>query len=465
MRKALARLEGSYAIVVLSEDHPDVIVAARNHSPLVLGLGEGEQFAASDVPAVLSHTRNFIFLEDGDTVVLRAAGVTIFDTDGGEVERPPKRINWDPISAEKQGYKHFMLKEIHEQPGRIADTLRGRVDLESGEVLLGEINLPEGFLASLNHVQIVACGTSYHSGLVGRYQMESLARVHTSVDLASEFRYANPVVDDKTLCIAISQSGETADTLAALREAKRHGACVVAICNVMESTIARESDFVLYTHAGPEIGVASTKAFTTQLTALLLLAVWVGRHRGALSQARAQALLTEVRHIPQVIETLLSDDEVYHRIAKNFSQARSFLFLGRGINYPIALEGALKLKEISYIHAEGYASGEMKHGPIALIDDEFPIVVVAPKSATYEKTFSNLEEVKARGGRVIAIVTEGDEGIAAHADEIICVPHVSEELQPLVTVVPLQLLAYHVADFKGTDVDQPRNLAKSVTVE
>jgi glutamine---fructose-6-phosphate transaminase (isomerizing) len=466
LRMALARLEGAYAIVALSEDHPDVIVAARVHSPLVVGLADGEQFAASDVPAVLEHTRDFVFLDDGDTAVLRADAVEFFDGEGQAVVRTAKRINWDPVSAEKQGYKHFMLKEIHEQAARVADTLRGRIDLENGNVELGEVDLPDGYIKNtLQHVQVVACGTSYHSGLVGRYLMESLARVHTSVDLASEFRYASPVVDENTLCIAISQSGETADTLAALREARRHGAKVVAICNVMESTIARESDFVIYTHAGPEIGVASTKAFTTQLAALFLLAVWVGRQRGTIDGARGQALLTEARHIPSVIEEIVSHEEIYHQIARDFSHARSFLFLGRGINYPIALEGALKLKEISYIHAEGYASGEMKHGPIALIDDEFPIVVVAPKSTTYEKTFSNLEEVKARGGRVIAVATEGDTDIERHADVVLRVPDVSEELQPLVTVIPLQLLSYYIADFKGTDVDQPRNLAKSVTVE
>ena len=466
LRTALARLDGAYALVVLCEDYPDVIVAARAHSPLVVGLADGEQFAASDVPAVLEHTRDFVFMEDGDTAVLRRDAVTFFDDAGRPVAREAKRINWDPVSAEKQGYKHFMLKEIHEQAARVADTLRGRIDLENGNVELGEVDLPDGFIRDqLDHVQVVACGTSYHSGLVGRYLMESLARVHTSVDLASEFRYANPVIDANTLCIAISQSGETADTLAALREARRNGARVVAICNVMESTIARESDFVIYTHAGPEIGVASTKAFTTQLAALFLLAVWVGRQRGTIDGARGQKLLTEARCIPQLIEDLVSHEEIYQQIARDFSSARSFLFLGRGVNFPIALEGALKLKEISYIHAEGYASGEMKHGPIALIDEDFPIVVVAPQSATYEKTFSNLEEVKARGGRVIAIATEGDTDIDRHAAVVLRVPPVSEELQALVTVVPLQLLAYYIADFKGTDVDQPRNLAKSVTVE
>lgn len=463
--RALARLEGSYAIVVLHEDHPDLLVAARHASPLVIGVGEGEQFAASDVPAVLSHTRQFIFMDDGETAVLRRDKAQLFDDAGQPHERAPRRINWDPISAEKQGYKHFMLKEIHEQPTRIVDTLRGRVSVERGDVDLGELGMSPQDVAELRHIQIVACGTSFHAGQVGRYLIESLARVHVSVDLASEFRYANPVIDRHTLTIAISQSGETADTLAALRQAKSLGSRAVAICNVMESTIARESDGVLYTHAGPEIGVASTKAFTTQLCALVLIGVWLGRRRDALSEDESRELLQSLRQIPQIIEGLLEDDAPYLKLARDFSQARSFLYLGRGNQFPIALEGALKLKEISYIHAEGYASGEMKHGPIALIDDELPIVVVAPKSATYDKVFSNLEEVKARGGRVIVVSTEGDDAITPYADIVLPVPDVPEALQPLVTIVPLQLLAYHIADFKGTDVDQPRNLAKSVTVE
>ena len=463
--RAIEWLEGSFAIVVLNEQWPDLIVAARNASPLVLGLGEGEHFAASDVPAVLSHTRDFVFLDDGDTAVLRRSGPEIFNHEGERVEKAPKRILWDPISAEKQGYKHFMLKEIHEQPTCIIDTLRGRVSTERSDVDLGELGLDADFLASMDHIQIVACGTSYHSGLVGRYLLESLARVHTSVDLASEFRYSDPVIDSKTLTIAISQSGETADTLAALREARKRGSRAVAICNVMESTIPRESDGVLYTHAGPEIGVASTKAFTTQLTALTMLAIWLGRRRETLDAERAGALIESLRRTPAMIEAMLADESAYHQIARDFSHARSFLFLGRGNNFPIALEGALKLKEISYIHAEGYASGEMKHGPIALIDDELPVVVVAPKSATYEKVFSNLEEVKARGGRVIVVATEGDTEIEPYADVVLRVPDIDEPLQPLITILPLQLLAYHIADFKGTDVDQPRNLAKSVTVE
>jgi glucosamine--fructose-6-phosphate aminotransferase (isomerizing) len=465
VRAALSRLQGAYALCVLSERHPEALVVARNASPLVLGRGQGEQYVASDIPALLEHTRDFIFLDDGDTAVLYEDRAEIFDGANQRVERAVKRISWDPVSAEKQGYKHFMLKEIHEQPARVVDTLRGRLVPEASDVLLDGINFPEGFPQTLNHVQIVACGTSYHSGLVGRYLLEELARVHTSVDLASEFRYARPIVDQHTLTIAISQSGETADTLAALREARRLGSRAMAICNVMESTIARESDGALYTHAGPEIGVASTKAFTTQLAALFLTAVWLGRRRGALSAERAGKLLDEIRQLPRHFDSLLAQEEVYHQIARDFSAARSFLFLGRGINWPIALEGALKLKEISYIHAEGYAFGEMKHGPIALIDEEMPIVAITTRDANYEKSFSNLEEVKARGGRVIAVATEGDQHIKDYADVVLYVPEVDQLLQPLINVVPLQLLAYYIADFKGTDVDQPRNLAKSVTVE
>jgi glucosamine--fructose-6-phosphate aminotransferase (isomerizing) len=464
--RTLEQLKGAYAICVLSEHHPEALVVARNASPLVLGQGQGEQYVASDIPALLEHTRDFIFLNDGDTAVLYKERMEIFDAEGQVAQRPVKRINWDPVSAEKQGYKHFMLKEIHEQPARIVDTLRGRLIPEESDVSLdGLALLDESFAEQVNHLQIVACGTSYHSGLVGRYFLEELARVHTSVDLASEFRYARPIVDGDTLTIAISQSGETADTLAALREARRLGSKALAICNVMESTIARESDGALYTHAGPEIGVASTKAFTTQLVALFLTSVWLGRRRGTLSAERANELMEGIRQLPRLIEGLLDDDSVYHEIARDFSAARSFLFLGRGSNWPIAMEGALKLKEISYIHAEGYAFGEMKHGPIALIDEQMPIVAITTQDSHYEKSFSNLEEVKARGGRVIAVATEGDTHIKDYADVVLYVPRVDPVLQPLINVIPLQLLAYHIADFKGTDVDQPRNLAKSVTVE
>ncbi len=465
VRTVLSQITGAYAVCVMSERFPDVIVVARHASPMVLGVGEDAQYVASDIPALLAHTRDFIFLEDGDTAILHREHTDIFDLNNQPVERASKRINWDPISAEKQGYKHFMLKEIHEQPARMVDTMRGRIVSDQSDVFLDGVNLDAEYLRELNHIQIVACGTSYHAGLVGRYLLEELARVHVSVDLASEFRYARPIVDDKTLTIAISQSGETADTLAAVREARKLGSKAIAICNVMESTIARESDGALYTHAGPEIGVASTKAFTTQLVALFLTSVWLGRRRGEVTPQRASELLDGIRQTPRLIEGLLAQEEVYHQIARDFSAARSFLFLGRGNQWPIAMEGALKLKEISYIHAEGYAFGEMKHGPIALIDDELPIVAITTRGEHYEKSFSNLEEVKARGGRVIAVATEGDEHIKDYADVVLYVPEVHQVLQPLLTVVPLQLLSYYIADFKGTDVDQPRNLAKSVTVE
>jgi len=463
--RAIDRIHGAYAIVAISDDHPDVLVCARNASPLVIGYGNGEMFAASDIPAVLSHSRRFVFMEDGDIAVLRSSGLELHDLHGALVEREPRLINWDPISAEKQGYKHFMLKEIHEQPARITDTLRGRVLDAEGDVNLEETGIDPAFAETIDHVQIVACGTSWHAGLVGRYMIEELCGVHVSVDLASEFRYAHPVVNARTLTIAISQSGETADTLAALREARSRGSKILSICNVIESTIPRDSDWVLYTHAGPEIGVASTKAFTTQMAALFLFAVWLGRRRNTLNPAQARELLTAARRIPTLMERCLEDEPLYQHIAREYSQAHSFLFLGRGAQFPIALEGALKLKEISYIHAEGYAAGEMKHGPIALIDEDLPVVVVAPRTATYDKVFSNLEEVRARGGRLIAVATEGDDRIGDYCDVVLSVPDIHPVLLPFVTIIPLQLLAYTIADFKGTDIDQPRNLAKSVTVE
>ncbi|MEZ4458655.1 MAG: glutamine--fructose-6-phosphate transaminase (isomerizing) [bacterium] len=462
---ALARIHGSYALVVMDVEDPDQIIVARNASPMVLGVGNDESFAASDVPAVLEHTRQFIFLNDGETAILRREGIALFDAQGGAIVREPRHIPWDPISAEKQGYKHFMLKEIHEQPARIVDTLRGRVNIERGDVDLSEVDIDEAWLASAHKVTLIACGTSYYAALVGKYLLESIARIPVEVDLASEFRYRNPVVNEHTLCVAISQSGETADTLAAMREAQSAGARAMAICNVIESTIARESDGVLYTHAGPEIGVASTKAFTTQLAALGMLAVWLGRRRHTLTPDAAREILESLRSVPTAMESLLGDMTVYEDIAKEFSGAHSFLYLGRGVVYPIALEGALKLKEISYIHAEGYAAGEMKHGPIALIDEDMPVVVLAPKNNVYEKTASNVEEVRARDGKVIAVVTKGDTDMARHADVVIEVPDVHEYVQPLICSVVVQLIAYAVADFKGTDVDQPRNLAKSVTVE
>jgi glucosamine--fructose-6-phosphate aminotransferase (isomerizing) len=413
----------------------------------------------------LEHTRDFIFLEDGDTAVIRRAETRIFDASGDEVKRDVKHINWDPISAEKQGYKHFMLKEIFEQPARIVDTLRGRILLDRADVDLSEVELDAEWLAQVQKLTLIACGTSYYAALVGKYMIESIARVPVEVDLASEFRYRTPIVTENTLCVAISQSGETADTLAAMKLARGLGAKGLAICNVIESTMARETDGVLYTHAGPEIGVASTKAFTTQLAALGLLAVWLGRRRGTLDAEQAAVHLDALRTVPTAMEEILTDLEPYAEIAREFGQAHSFLYLGRGILYPIALEGALKLKEISYIHAGGYAAGEMKHGPIALIDEEMPVVVLAPRNGVYDKTLSNLEEVKAREGKIIAIGADDDNELRRLADIFIPMPEVAEVIQPLVASVAVQLIAYYIADFKGTDVDQPRNLAKSVTVE
>ena len=464
-RRALARVRGSYALVIMETERPDELVVARRASPMVIGLGEGEFFAASDVPAVLSHTREFIFLEDGDTAVLKRDGVRVMDAEGQPVERAAKKINWDPISAEKQGYKHFMLKEIFEQPARIIDTLRGRITPEHDDVTLAEVDIEDEWLAEVDKIVFVACGTSFYASLLAKYMIERHARVPVECDLASEFRYRDPILGPRTLCVAISQSGETADTLAAMRMARQLGAKCLGICNVVESTIAREADGVFYTHAGPEIGVASTKAFSTQLAAVAMLSVWLGRRRGELDGAQARELLEALRAVPTAMESILQDQTPYEEIAREFHEARSFLYLGRGAQYPIACEGALKLKEISYIHAEGYASGEMKHGPIALIDEHLPVVVIAPQDRIYEKVLSNLEEVKARGGRVIAVVTEGDEHIGPMADVVLSIPDAHELVHPLLTVTVVQLLAYHVADFKGTDVDQPRNLAKSVTVE
>ncbi len=463
--QALARIEGSYALVIMRADNPDELIVARHASPMVLGVGEGELFAASDVPAVLAHTREFIFLEDGDTATLTRDGLSIYSADQQPVVRPSRRIHWDPISAEKQGFKHFMLKEIFEQPARIVDTLRGRISLEQADVIMGEVAIDPAWLAEIDRIVFVACGTSYYASQVARVMIERHARVAVEVELASEFRYRDPIITDRTLCVAVSQSGETADTLAAMRMARELGARCMSICNVVESTIARESDGVFYTHAGPEIGVASTKAFMTQLAAANLLAIWLGRRRGTLDPAQALVLLEALRSAPTAIEEILVEQEVYAQLARDYSQARSFLYLGRGAQHPIASEGALKLKEISYIHAEGYAAGEMKHGPIALIDEHLPVVVLVPRDRVYEKTLSNMEEVKARGGKIIAVTTRGDSHVAGFADVNIPIPQAHELIQPMLTVVVMQLIAYHIADFKGTDVDQPRNLAKSVTVE
>jgi glucosamine--fructose-6-phosphate aminotransferase (isomerizing) len=466
VREATRELVGSYALAVISETAPDLLVVAKNGgSPIILGLGTGESFLASDIPAILPYTRQMLFLEDGEFAVLSREGVEIVDGDGHLVERTPRVIQWDPVSAEKGGYDRFMQKEIFEQPRAIRDTIGTRVADGATEVDFDGIDLAPADVKSIDRIFLVACGTAYYAGMVGKYMIERLSGIPCEVDLASEFRYRGPIVDQGCLVIPISQSGETADTLAALREAKDAGARILSICNVRESTIARESHDVIYTHAGPEIGVASTKAFTTQLVALQLLAVQLGVARRRLSPDEAAEHLRDLRQLPRVVEQVLQLDPEIRRIAQRYFKASNFLFLGRGSMYPIAMEGALKLKEISYIHAEGYAAGEMKHGPIALIDENMPVVVIANRSGVYDKVISNLEEVRARDGQVIAIASEGDEMIAESADAVLRIPVVSELLEPIVAVVPLQLLAYHIATLKGTDVDQPRNLAKSVTVE
>ena len=465
VRGALSSVEGSYAIAVVSETEPDKIVVARHMSPLVLGLGEQAGFVASDVPAILNHTRNMIFLDDGDLAVLTGADVQVMRLDGSLVERPVKRIDWSPAMAEKGGYKHFMLKEIHEQPRAIADTLRGRISLERGEVSLDGFELEKDYLDGLERIVIVACGTSWHAALVGKFWIERQARIAVEIDLASEFRYRNPIINERVLVVAISQSGETADTLAAMQIAKENGARILSICNVVESSIPRMSDYVIYTHAGPEVGVASTKAFVTQLAVLYLFAIYCARVREQLDSRKAAHKLLELIRIPALIEDILKNEEQVKIIAERYHQVSDFLYIGRWINYPIALEGALKLKEISYIHAEGYPAGEMKHGPIALIDEKLPVVAIVTRNRIHDKILSNMEEAQARRATIIALASEGDEEIQNRVRDVVTIPLVEEELEPLLTVIPLQLLAYYVADFKGTDIDQPRNLAKSVTVE
>jgi glucosamine--fructose-6-phosphate aminotransferase (isomerizing) len=464
-RKTVAELRGSYAFLAISEKEPGTLVGARMNCPMVVGIGDGETFFASDLPPLLSHTRKALFLEDGEMVVARPEGVRLTDFAGNLKHRAPQHIDWSPVMAEKGGYRHFMLKEIHEQPRAILDTLAGRILPESGEVFFETLPLPDERLRALKKVLIVACGTSWHAGLVGKFLIEGLSRLPVEVDLGSEYRYRDPVVEEGTLCVPISQSGETADTLAGLREARAKGAIAVSICNVVSSTIARESDGVIYTHAGPEIGVASTKAFTTQLAALYLLALHLGAARGTLSGTQIAVRLQELSELPRKIEEVLKNEAAIAAIARKYKDATDFLYLGRGISYPIALEGALKLKEISYIHAEGYPAGEMKHGPIALIDERMPVLVLCAQGDAYEKTLSNLEEARTRGGRVIAVATEGDSALAEKAEDVLFLPPCGRFALPILEVVPLQLLAYHMAVLKGTDVDQPRNLAKSVTVE
>jgi glucosamine--fructose-6-phosphate aminotransferase (isomerizing) len=464
-REAFKRLEGSYAIAVISDKYPDKVIATRKFSPLILAIGDHENYLASDVPAILPFSRKVIYLEDGDVAVLKRDNVSITDLEGNEVKRKVQSINWDPLSVEKCGYRHFMLKEIYEQPQAILDTMRGRFSEETGEVFLDGLD-PKMF-KDVNRIVTLACGTSYHASLIGKYMIEKIAKVSVEVDIASEFRYRSPIIDNKTLAIAVSQSGETADTSEALIEAKSRGAKTISITNVMMSKIARDSEGVIYTHAGPEIGVASTKAFTTQLIAFYLFAIYLGRIRKEITKKQAVEMIKDALTIPQLIQVVLKLDSQIKELAKEFFTYRNFLYLGRGINYPIAFEGALKLKEISYIHAEGYAAGEMKHGPIALIDEDMPIVLIAPgDGVAYKKILGNLQEVRARKGKVIFLTSDPNAPeIQGNVDKLIEVPDCPYMISPIVSIVPLQLLAYHIATYKGTDVDQPRNLAKVVTVE
>jgi glucosamine--fructose-6-phosphate aminotransferase (isomerizing) len=465
VRKALDQIKGSYALGILFEGDEECLIAARKESPLVIGLGKGEYFIASDIPPLIPYTRDFIFMEDGEMVLFSSKGVRVFDAQGDEVSKEPKRVNWNPLMAEKSGYKHFMLKEIFEQPRAVIDTIRGRLSEEKGDVVLENFDFDQKFLKEMRRIHLIACGTSYHAALVGKFLIEEFCRIPVEADIGSEFRYRKPIIEKKDMLVAISQSGETADTLAALREAKRKGAKTLAICNVVESSLAREADQVIYTHAGPEIGVASTKTFVTQLVILYLLGLRIGRELGLLSKEEGKSLIEELVRVPHLMEEMLKTSNQVAKIARKYLQARDFLYLGRGINYPIALEGALKLKEISYVHAEGYPAGEMKHGPIALIDRELPVVVLATQNDVYEKVLSNIEEVKAREGKVIALASPSDREIVKKADDVIFIPETLPSLTPILLTIPLQLLAYYMADFKGTDVDQPRNLAKSVTVE
>lgn len=465
VRNALKMIKGSYAIVVICEEESKKLIAARNESPLVIGLGEKECFVASDIPAFLSYTRKVLFLNDGEMAVLSEKGVKLSSFSGKKVSREIKTIDWSPSMAEKGGFKHFMQKEIFEQSRTIIDTFRGRIAEEKGNIFLEDCNLTAKDIKQIEKIVIVACGTSWHAATVGKFMIEDLCRIPVEVDLGSEFRYRDPLLNKKTLLLLISQSGETADTLAALREGKKKKARIISICNVVDSSMVRYSDGVIYTHAGPEIGVASTKAFTTQLVVLYLLSLHLGKLNKRLSTDKEKRLIKDLVKLPHQVEKILEEDSKIRTIAHQYMNYCDFLYLGRGINYPIALEGALKLKEISYIHAEGYPAGEMKHGPIALIDEQMPVVVLISKGITFDKIMSNVEQVKSRGGKIIAVAAKISKEIKSKADTIIEIPENNSYLMPVLFTIPLQLLAYHIAELKGTDVDQPRNLAKSVTVE
>src|SRR3954463_1987769 len=465
VRKTLKELEGHYALVMIDGNEPGTIVAAKQGPPIVVGLGENENMVASDVAPLLAYTRNIIYLEDGEYAVVDQKNATVYDQNDQKVEREPKKILWDAVMAEKEGYRHYMLKEIHEQPRAVRDTFTGRMFEESGEIFFNDLQLTSGDWAKIKKVHIIACGTSWHSGLVGKFLLEDAARIPIEVDYGSEYRYRNPIIDESTLVIGVTQSGETADTIAGMQEAKSHGAKLFTVCNVIGAAATRMSDGVIYTNAGPEIGVASTKAFTTQLTAFYLLSLYPRQLRGD-DKDDIRYAMHELSTIPHKIEHLLRTQEKHiEQLAHKYHRSQDFLFLGRGVHYPIALEGALKLKEISYIHAEGYPAGEMKHGPIALIDENMPVVAIATHTPVYDKVVSNLQAVKARDGKLIVICDEGDEEIRSLADDVIEIPWAPEPLQPILSVVPTQLLAYYIALRLGKDVDQPRNLAKSVTVE
>ena len=465
VRRSLREIRGSYALLFLNQRDPRRLVVAKNSTPIVVGRGEGETFIASDIPALLDHTRKVAFLEDGELAEVAVDSLRLYDAKGKSLQRPFKEITWDAVAARKDGYRHFMLKEIHDQPRAVADTFRGRISLKTGEVSLEDISLTTDQVRRVNRIHLVACGTAWHACLIGKFMLEEIAQIPAEVDYGSEFRYRSPLMDPRSLLLMVSQSGETADTLAAVEIARRKKAKVLSICNVVDSSIPRKSDGVLYTHAGPEISVASTKAFTTQVTALYLLAVALGRRRGTLSSPQAKKFLADLMHLPHWIEETLKLGGEVEALARDLMNNSDFLYLGRGINYPIALEGALKLKEISYIHAEGYPAGEMKHGPIALIDEKMPVVVLLPRDRYFEKTLSNLKEVESRGGKVIILTDEKTIPAEISAFGVLTVPKASHFLTPIVLSIPLQMLAYYIAVLRGTDVDQPRNLAKSVTVE